>query len=394
MNQPRVENQELKVGVISQHQLEPKGRPEKDRLVQIDGLRGIAMCFVFLGHFAGVWHPLVDSQGAARLYLRIVDADATFGSSFFMLIFAFFAYGSMRRGRRPFGEFIAGRLWRLYPLYLVMVALYIAGSVLLPHMSKLPADRGEWPLYLLQTVLLLPGIVPAKPLMDVSWTLSFIVLFYFVEAALANIFRSSKVRPAGRMLFFCGMALLWALAGDIRHWWEPRTAILWTGMALSEFVDWASIKHHDWAARMVIPAVGLFVFGGLLRTELMLTLPSTPLVSLEIWRFGITSVTLSALTWVCYFGPDAWTRVFTAWPLLLMGEANYSYYLTHGIAIKLFRFGIIPAMGVYASNGLFFWISQLGGIALSVAIATLVHRHVDLPLARLGPLKRPKPAIP
>src|ERR1700692_2910002 len=106
----------------------------------MDGLRGIAMLFVFLGHFGPVWSNLVHPKGAAGFFLRLVDADATFGSSFFMLISAFFTYGSLMGGEKDFGKLLRARIWRLYPLYLIMTVVYVVGSIVFPKMSRLPAN--------------------------------------------------------------------------------------------------------------------------------------------------------------------------------------------------------------------------------------------------------------
>lgn len=48
-----------------------------ERLHQMDGLRGVAMLFVFMGYFGTLWTDLVHPKGGAELFLRLVNADAT-----------------------------------------------------------------------------------------------------------------------------------------------------------------------------------------------------------------------------------------------------------------------------------------------------------------------------
>jgi peptidoglycan/LPS O-acetylase OafA/YrhL len=235
------------------------GSSPPQRLYQIDGLRGVAMLFVFMGHFASVWHDLVHPHGAAGFFLRVVDADATLGSSFFMLLSAFFVYGSRMRARKTFRDFLVGRLWRLYPLYLVMTGIYLAGCLLVPHISKIPADRHNAALFVLENLLFLPGLLPVQPLMDVAWTLSFVVYFYFIEALLALMFQLAGVTRGRRIAVLSACAVLWVILCASRGWWEYRTGLFWVGMIVWEIVDEVSSNHVAWAVRMTGPATAIRV---------------------------------------------------------------------------------------------------------------------------------------
>jgi len=355
-----------------------------ERLQQMDGLRGIAMLFVFLGHFAMVWTKSVHPGGAAGVFLRLVDADATFGSSLFMLLSGFFAYGSLARGKKSFGEFLRGRIWRLYPLYLIMTFVYVLGSLVFPKMSKLPADPHVATLFILQTLLFLPGLLHVKPLMDVAWTLSFVILFYFVEGAVARLFKLWGISRLSRFVLLAGASLLWAQAGDSTGWWQPRTAIFWVGMALSEAVGAMSGERLAWATRLTAPAAVVTILGVWLRTDLMMR--RDPLIApLAVERFMITAVTLFAFIWVAYFGPQWWKHLLSGQQLRKLGAASYSFYLTHGFAVKAFSFGIIPWLGTAARMQLVFGASQIVGLALSIAIARVVYTMVESPLSKLAP---------
>jgi len=350
----------------------------------MDGLRGIAMLFVFLGHFGPVWSGQTHPTGAADFFLRLIDADATFGSSFFMLLSGFFAWGSLMRRTRTFRDFLRGRIWRLYPMYLVMNAVYIAGSLLFPAMSKLPAGRGNALLFIVETMFFLPGILHVRPLMDVAWTLSFVVLFYFVEGALASVFTRWGLSRPVRFAILVTAGVFWAVTGDSTGWWDRRTAIFWMGMALSEAVEGMSGARRALAVRLVAPAVLLTILGVWLRTDLMLRRPDTGPVSLLLLRTAITSVTLVSLVWVAYSGPEPWKRLLSGPLLRQMGAASYSFYLTHGFAIKAFRFFIIPWLGPAANASPVFWTGQVAGLALSVAIAKAAWLLLENPLAKLA----------
>ena len=362
------------------HQLNSKS--DRKRLRHVDGLRGVAMLLVFLGHFTAVWTQLPRPQGSAGWFLRLVDADATFGSSFFMLISAFFAYGSLQRGR-SFTEFLQARFRRLYPLYFILSMVYIAGSLAIPRMSKLPSDPHRIPLFLLENLLMLPGLFHISPLMDVSWTLSFIIAFYFIAAALAALFRRWYVPRIWKIIGFSAAGIAWAVAGDRFGWWEPRTAMFWTGMAMCEVTGAITTERREWAARMTLPAAAIIILGVWARTQLMLSQSATPFVSVLVWRAVITSFTLSALLWFCYFGPQWWEKLMSTDALLKLGTASYSFYLTHGFTVKMFRYGIIPLLGVYAGKAPVFWLSQVAGLALSIWTARIAYTTIEKPLSNV-----------
>ena len=350
----------------------------------MDGLRGVAMLFVFMGHFGAVWRELVHPQGAAGFFLRVVDADATFGSSFFMMLSAFFVYGSRMRARKTLRDFLARRLWRLYPLYFLMTGIYLAGCLLIPNMSKIPPGGHNAALFVLANLLFLPGLLPIQPLMDVAWTLSFIVYFYFVEALLARVFQFAGVSRGGRIALLSACAVLWGTLCATRGWWEYRTGLFWVGMIVWEIFDGVGSKHGAWARRMTGPATAIVIIGAVGRTVLMIERPDTGIIPLMLWRTIITAITLSAFLWIAYFGPVWWKRVLSTGQLRRLGAASYSFYLTHGFAIKAFRFGIIPWLGSAAQINVVFWIGQLGGLIAGIAIAVAVHSWVEEPLANVA----------
>jgi peptidoglycan/LPS O-acetylase OafA/YrhL len=302
-----------------------------------------------------------------------------------MLLSAFFTYGSLMRGKRHFGEFLTGRLWRIYPLYLIMVLVYIGGCLVFPSMSKLPANLGAAAVYLVETLLFLPGLLPIRPLMDVSWTLSFVILFYFIAAGLAQLFRWWGLARVRRFTLLTLAALLWAFTGNVTGWWEPRTAIFWTGMALSEVIGAVTLTQARFAAamRLSVWAAVITMLGAGLRTWMMMGRPDTGMVPFLVLRFIITSVTLCAFVWVAYFGPEWWKRLLSGPQLTRLGAASYSFYLTHGFSLKAFRYGIFPWLGDAVRLEPVFWISQIAGLALAIAIARVVYAFVELPLASM-----------
>src|SRR5258708_7582096 len=277
------------------------------------------------------------------------------------------------KGAKSFADFFRRRILRLYPLYLIVLAAYIAGSLAIPKMSKLPPDSHAAVILILQSLVFLPGLLPIQPIMDVAWTLSFVVYFYFIGAGAAALFKRIGLSRVPRAAILVAAAALWAVAGESFAWWERRTAIFWVGMALWEVIEGMSHHRRSWAIRLSVPAAALVVLGVLVRTALMLNRPDTGAIPITLWRTLITSVTLAASVWVAYFGPDWWKRLLASPQLSHLGMASYSFYLTHGSAVKIFRFWIIPWLGPAGGSPLVFWTGQVSGLCLSVFIARVVY---------------------
>ncbi len=355
--------------------------PRSVRLRQLDGLRGVAMLWVFLVHFGNPWVGLVSSGSSPAAFLRLLEADGSLGSSFFMLLSGFFSYTTLMAGRKGFRAFLRGRIARLYPLYFLMTGVYLAGSVLLPQMSKIPPRPLAAVAFIASNLLFLPGVFHIEALMEVSWTMSFIVLFYFVAGAITVLFRLCRLSRVEKFLFLILSAAIWAVAGHYTGWWQPRTNILWIGMALSEAVDAMSGARNNLATRIVALAASVALAGILLRTWLMMTRPDTGPIPIDLLRNLFTVTGLFAFAWVTHFGPDWWKRLLSANLLRQMGAASYSFYLTHGITVKIFRFGVVPLLGKAAGLPVVFWVCQILGLVMSVIVARIVFEYVENPIA-------------
>jgi peptidoglycan/LPS O-acetylase OafA/YrhL len=355
----------------------------------MDGLRGIAMLFVFIGHFGSRWTLQVQPSGRVAAILRFIDADATLGSSFFMLLSGFFAYSSLLRGQRAFGDFMAGRLRRLYPLYLTISAAYILGFLAFPSMSRLPAETWHAVLYVAANLLFLQGVLPIEPIMEAAWTISFIVLFYFIDAGVVRLFKRLGLSTRQRIVLLAVMTVVWSVAGYTTGRWPPRTCVFWVGMAFAEVAAANPLAHGNWTSRAAAPAALIALFGVAIRTELMLLKPDTGIIPLMVLRSFITSVSLFAFMWVAYFGPEWWKRLLAGHELRTLGATSYSFYLTHGFSLKVFRFGIIPLLGPRAHTPLVFGTSLLLGLALAIWFAKLVFDCIENPLANRVRVRRP-----
>jgi exopolysaccharide production protein ExoZ len=278
------------------------------RFKSIDVLRAVAACSVVLFH------------STPKFPLGAAGVDLFFVVSGFVIAHV--------TAERPNRHFLLDRAARILPLYWLALLPWVwvafsAGSLTIGS--------------LLSNLLLVPmWFGQVEPLLLLSWTLAFEILFY-TAAAIA--LRSGSATPviAGYFAFL----LAWALTGSIHFKWFGNPVVL-------EFLAGVAIFHARRKTRAALPA--LIVGAGLLLLS--------PPISIDVSEFS------SALARVFYWGlPAAMivygitaleTELHGAWidRLCGLGIASYSIYLFHPIATALIHdpwwakaiFGIVAGL--------------------------------------------------
>lgn len=302
-------------------------------LAPMEGLRGFAVFLVFLVHYAtlcGPWLP--QASGAAHL-AHLVHAVGNAGVDLFFVLSGFLIYGSLMQRAQPFIAFMRRRVVRIYPVFLVMFALYLALSFARPQDSKLPAGAFEALLYIGQNLLLLPGLFPIEPIITVAWSLSYEMFYYLAMPLVVGAFALRARSRAWRCVFFLavGAAILAACA----LWGGPvRLAMFIAGVLLFETLG-ARVKAPASAAGAAALAAGLAVT--------LLPLPGSAGYAARI-----------ALQALCFFYAchamfggqrTPLAHAFSWTPMRWLGNMSYSYYLMHGLALKagfLVVAGLVP----------------------------------------------------
>jgi peptidoglycan/LPS O-acetylase OafA/YrhL len=149
----------------------PPGRPAV-RLRWLDALRGIAVLAVVYEHFGSYLVP-----GLKLATTQWVHAG-TFGVMLFFLVSGYIVPASIeRRGRVR--DFWIGRVFRLYPAFLVTIAIAVLISAVGP--GWVPASFGEQPTTsTLAHLTMLHEVIGAENLQHQFWTLAYEMVFYLL----------------------------------------------------------------------------------------------------------------------------------------------------------------------------------------------------------------------
>lgn len=201
------------------------------RLECLDGLRGVLAVYVMISHMAPfamlpgwVLHPF--SHGGAA-----VDV-------FFMLS-GLVIVGSLRNYQYRAAPFLVARVARIYPVFLVVLGLSIAGHAVplaLDAMTWLPPDGlayrmwarawpTHWPLDLAAHLTMTHGLFPDGTfphvwisLLGASWSLSTEWQFYILALVLGG----ALIRVGGHERWLAWSMLAIAIAGAAWATWAPE----------------------------------------------------------------------------------------------------------------------------------------------------------------------------
>jgi peptidoglycan/LPS O-acetylase OafA/YrhL len=287
------------------------------RLLSMEGLRGFAVLLVFLVHYIGlgtIWLP--DDAPLTRFALAVQNVG-TAGVDLFFILSGYLIYGSLIRRPQPVGKYLRRRVERIYPTFLVVFALYVLLSFLFPAESKIPGDLVNGGFYLLENLLLLPGMFHITPIITVAWSLSFEFFFYLAVPALIWGLRLRRWHPQFRVGFFVALAGAILASPDLVHSGHVRIAGFIAGMLLYE-TPAAAGRTTDLMG-LVALALGLFVITVLAE---------------GMMRFAIICLTFYTLCRSCFSGGGLTCRMFSWTPLRWLGNMSYSYYLLHGLVLK------------------------------------------------------------
>jgi len=331
----------------------------------IQYLRGVAAFGVLLFHAA-------DRAG----YVFGVGAA---GVDVFFVISGFIMWVVTCRKTPGPADFLVRRIQRIVPLYWGLTLLTAGAAIAIP--TAFPAMRPTAG-HILQSLLFIPhrgesGAI--APLIVPGWTLNYEMFFYLLFAA--ALLAPARLRPWLLTAALGGLALIRPLGDAQNPLWATYTnplllefgAGVWLGKAWSE--GRLPGRPVAWTA-MALGAAG-FIAVSLARLDIE---PA------RLLYWGVPAFLLvSGAVSLERAGPlPHW------WPLRTLGDASYSVYLVHGLAISAaFRLlrgvvsGPIPAFAV--------------SVVAGVAAGLVVYQFAEKPLMKLFrtgmAAKRPGPAI-
>ena len=365
------------------------GKPLPKQLHTVQALRGLAALLVLVLHIAGMQRGILGiekAQGFDGFWNRgFSGVDLFFVISGFIMVYV---TRDLPAGLSSAMRFIKARFIRIYPLwwfYAGLMALIYFLIFGIPARPEYAAEAGGvWP-YMIKSFLLLPQQV--LPVIDVGWTLTYEMYYYFIMAAILLMPR--RALPYALMLWAAQILAFQYLTFD-----HPALKIMKSPLSL-EFIGGAFMALLVLRGVIIWPRLILLIGGACFCAGLML-----PDVSSVMWKgwgrviiFGLPSLAI-------IYALVSLERVRGLQPpraLIALGDWSYSLYLGHIIILLVMkniweileRIGM-PAMFKLSASGLWDNIAfAIASIGAAIFAAMLSYILVERPIIRL--LKRPSP---
>ena len=358
------------------------GTDSANRNLPLEGLRGLAVFLVFLVHYHSLFHPWVSQDSGTFAVSSFLWSIGHSGVDLFFVLSGYLIYNSIIRKQCDHFRFIRRRIQRIYPTFLSVLAIYLVLSGIFPQESKIPAETAAAVIYILENILLLPGIFNIEPIITVAWSLSYEFFYYLSIPLLVALLGMRRWPKSARVIFFIALAGLMVelcLAGSF-----PRLRLI---MFISGILLCEALRFDRLSIRMKPGFDYLILLLLLVTFPLIYMLSGQPEqihLSLPLGRVGDVSrivvlfVSFFCLTLGCFNSQGLLKALFSYAPLRWYGNMSYSYYLIHGLTLKgaaLVLTWVMPPTGNLQE--LFYWAGLPIAFFLTLVTSTLLFVFVE-----------------
>ncbi len=335
----------------------------------MEGLRGFAAFMVFVVHFAAQSQSWVSEDSFTFdliFYLRFLGAT---GVDLFFILSGFLIYGMLIKRSVNYKTYAKRRIKRIYPTFLVVMGLYLVLSVLFPQESKLPEGLLNIGVYLVQCLLLLPGLFDIRPLFAVAWTLSYEMFFYLLVPIVIATIRLRQWRWQQRMLFLTastvtGFFIAWFNASHI------EMLMFISGMMIFELRQ-KQISFTKLSASWLLPAT---LFSMLLIRYFFYFDYTWFVVVVMYFGYGLSCLSI-------FEGRPAIAKIFAHRYMRWYGNMSYSYYLIHGLTLKFLFLVLSLLLAPSASQDWVFYTMFIPFFLLTLIVSAFLFVLIEKPLS-------------
>jgi len=332
-------------------------------LAELDGLRAVSVLLVFTTHVDALfWDRLHGNTGVTFFF-------ALSG----YLITTLALREESRDGRLDLGGFYLRRVFRIYPLYVVVLGLYCAlvlGAGMASDRRGAFVDSLPYYLGFLPEQALLQSTGDEPPFSG-AWSLGIEEKFYFVWPLLGFVLLAARFRPRlVALVVVAVLAALGPLVGEIGHLVQPYAHIAFGCIAAILLHDerWYPRLARLGEARVLYPLV----------VALAVVQVTVPGIQLAHDLYVLHGIPVTLLLVGLVTSTSAVPRVLSLGPLLFLGRISYAFYLTHNFPLNLTQ-AALPDTGL--AQGV---VAPAVALALAVLGAWVLHVTVERPLIRVG----------
>lgn len=351
------------------------------RNLPMEGLRGFAVTLVFFVHYNGLLNPWLSPDSHSFALSNFLGSIGHSGVDLFFVLSGYLIYGSIIKKHRSYFSFIRRRIQRIYPTFLCVFAIYLLLSILFPGENKIPANANAGALYILENVLLLPGLFNIQPIITVAWSLSYEFFYYLFIPVLVGILGMRQWRPSIRVVFFIGLAIAFTGYCVVGHHPHIRLIMFISGILLFEARHSFNLGENlgprsDSFVTLLLFATFPLIYALVERPELFPFLPNVAHFG-EVYRIALLFVSFFIFTLACFSLRSFWSRIFSWTPIRWLGNMSYSYYLIHGLTLKAVALVMLHVIHPSGNQMVAFWLGLPISFFLTLVTATILFVLVE-----------------
>jgi peptidoglycan/LPS O-acetylase OafA/YrhL len=333
----------------------------------------MAALAVFLVHFefqVSRSAPLraVSHEPAAAVLWWFVDLVRALGPDIFLVLSGFLLSRKFISDEQSLRCIISRRVSRIFPLYLLVLAVYVLCGLWVPTEPRMPAQASAATLYLLNNVLLVPLAFGVMPVISAAWTLGVLMVLYISFPALARLGGLSRWSSRRRATAFAGgAAILLAL--------PPAPVTIGAAMFLGGAIARELLDLVPRSRGSALVLAGIAAIALALRTWELL-----PYVLRVVLRIVAVAPLLLCLATRCL----PWLQpLFERRAIRAFGRISYSYYLFHGAVIVAIRLFLFPVAAQVAPSWAVVPVLLAACFAASAVGSAVVYKMIEEPLRAL-----------
>jgi peptidoglycan/LPS O-acetylase OafA/YrhL len=253
--------------------------------------------------------------------------------------------------------------------------VYLLLSAVFPGENKIPDAYPQKVIYLVENLLLLPGLLPIKPIITVAWSLSYEIFYYLSVPIIIGAFNLRQHSKTWRVIFFLSITLVLciycaSIGGPIR-----------LIMFISGILLYEAMTPKQITVRSAIGLPALMI--GLLFTLLPISDSGILVIKILVLFVSFFFVCLC-----CFGNPEGFLAKAFSWrPIRWLGNMSYSYYLIHGLSLKA-AFLVVTILFTKYEGPLMFWGLMPVMFMLTIVTATILFLCIERPLSLIGKINK------
>lgn len=345
----------------------------KARVPSIDGIRGVAVLLVFFVHYVAVMSPYMNFKIINRNAFEFIGSYGNFGVDIFFIISGYLIYSIIMRDKFNYKIYMSRRFKRIYPTFLFVLLLYVLLSIIFKEESKISVKFPDNIYYVMQNMLLMPGVFNIKPIITVSWSLSYEMFFYLISPVVIYIFKFRDINSSRRISIVMLVLIVYYILSIFYLKRISRFSVFPLGFIAYEvsLKKW-NIPYFKYLCPLVLIATCIIWYGVLHDyTDKVFA------YILICWIYLVIFVNMI----MSDNNGDAIYKVLNSKYVERFGYMSYTYFLLHGLTLKFVIYVFKNINNFPANSDYYFMLSLFPSFILTLIVSVIAYAYIEYPLS-------------